>query len=168
MPTAIKETGSGTNSSANTYATVAEVETYADNSLYFDAWNDAVANDKTRAVIGATALLDRWLWDRWLGSPTATTQPLCWPRNGCLNRQGEVIADDEIPQILVNAVAQIANLLLAENLEEDQEVTLSALSVGSINLTFDKKDRPPVVRKISGAELACVLDVIGPFGKAAR
>lgn len=169
MPTAVKETGSGTNPAANTYATVAEVETYADNSLDFDNWNAATSDNKTRAVIKATRILDKWLFGMWRGWPSLTTQPLAWPRAGCVTRQGGTIANNEIHQMLVNAVAELANLCLGENLEEDQETGLSSLGLGSINLVFNPNDRAGVVKQAVLKELQSVLTYTGSaFAKAVR
>ena len=63
---------------ANTYATLAEAETYHETRLHNDDWNSAASADKNKALAWATRLLDDLI--DWFGSKTDVYQPLLFPR----------------------------------------------------------------------------------------
>jgi hypothetical protein len=74
MPTVVATVGAST---ANSFVTVAEGDTYCDARLNASSWTDAADDDKARAVIEAT----RWLSARlWQGERASSTQALSWPR----------------------------------------------------------------------------------------
>lgn len=79
MPSTLVATAGATN--ANAYCTVVEADAYVDNLPRADVrivWTAATTDDKTRALITATTLLDRAF--QFLGSRTSLFQPLEWPR----------------------------------------------------------------------------------------
>lgn len=61
----------------NSYISLADANALAASRLFAERWNAATDDTCTRALITATALLDRM---RWQGRPVAPTQPLAWPR----------------------------------------------------------------------------------------
>jgi|CXWL01.1.fsa_nt_gi hypothetical protein len=146
MPTVVVETGSGADSTANSYAATATIDTIADNEMWMTDWIALSANNKSKCVITGTRLLDEYLCDQLLGYPTYTTQPLCFPRSGLYTRQGAALSSTAIPAMLITALAKIANLLATTDLEASQKTGLASGSVGSLNAVFDKYDREGVVR----------------------
>lgn len=56
MPATIDATKAGANS--NSYVTLAEMETYFDNYLFFDDWSYLTEEDKTRFILTATQMLE--------------------------------------------------------------------------------------------------------------
>jgi hypothetical protein len=63
--------------SANSFATLAEAQTFHDYSLGSDAWFAAEEGDQVRALVKAARRLNQ---ENWLGSRVSDTQALSWPR----------------------------------------------------------------------------------------
>ncbi len=94
MPTLIPEDGTGLTNS-NSYATVAEMDIYFDNRLHSETWvTEASADDKTRALIQFTEVLD--FLAPWLGQPTNLDQALRWPRANVLTRDRNAVFDNDV------------------------------------------------------------------------
>ena len=110
MPAAIDATVGG--AASNSYITVAEGDTFADDVLGNVAWSAATADDKARALLVATARLDELAW---VGSRTDTTTPqaLAWPRSGAVCGE-KSYADDVIPDEVKTGTFDLANLLLSD------------------------------------------------------
>ncbi|MFZ9959900.1 MAG: DnaT-like ssDNA-binding protein [Candidatus Limnocylindrus sp.] len=64
-------------SNANSYLTVAQADTLADDYLGTLKWSSATTDNKGRALIMATRYLDQLSW---IGTRASTTQSLAWPR----------------------------------------------------------------------------------------
>lgn len=85
----------------NTYISMAEAVAYVGGRLRTEAWdfNDA---DREKALIHAARLLEALPW---AGEKTGANQALAFPRNG----------DDEVPQAIKDAQAELALALLDED-----------------------------------------------------
>jgi len=101
------ETGTGS-SSANAYVSVADADQYnLDNSA--DAtWVAASDADKQKAIRLATQYMDNVYYARWLGSPTNEDQALNWPRYDVPKNVSWTYDDDEMPELLKDACAELA------------------------------------------------------------
>ena len=112
--TLVVETGEGL-SDANSYATLAEAETYHDTipTTWRGMWLDASDADKEVCLVRATSLLDQLC--PWLGDAVTTGQTLRWPRSGVYTRDGLLLADDAIPQWLKDATSEFGRCLLESN-----------------------------------------------------
>lgn len=64
---------------ANSYATVAEADTYLDDSIRGESWSFLDEDSKRRALLTATKLMDRRIWD---GEVADESQALAFPRTG--------------------------------------------------------------------------------------
>lgn len=64
----------------NTYVTLDTADAHFDARLHADSWNAASDDDKTKALLMAAVMLDRFI--RWNGSKAFPDQPLEWPRIG--------------------------------------------------------------------------------------
>jgi hypothetical protein len=133
---AIDATPGGT--SANSYCTVLEADTYNDNFSSGSAWAVAASDQKIRALLTATRLIDEhYDFD---GMATTWTQALQWPRSGMLDVKGAPIPYTEIPQKLKDATAEYARQLLAGDRTADSDVLTQGVSSfeaeGAIKVTF--------------------------------
>lgn len=92
---------------ANSYVTVDYAMAYCDaRGLSFGT---SPTTTGEQALIRATAALDAKYGSRYPGTKTnGREQSLLWPRTGATDAEGEEIADDEIPQEIVDAVCELA------------------------------------------------------------
>src|SRR5690349_2139070 len=104
MAATIDATAGG--AASNSYATLQDAADYHDTHPYSSVWDDADDDQKTRALITATRMLDDWF--EWKGAISTTTQALLWPRSGVL-RPG--VAQDE-PDAVRNAWHEPFGVLL--------------------------------------------------------
>lgn len=124
---------------ANTYATVADADTYHEAHPYASTWTAATTDQKNRALATATALLDRHV--AWSGYVLDDVQALQWPRSGAIYRSGYAVPTTVIPVDVVRATAELARQLLAADRTADNDIEtqgLTSLSAGSISLAFDQ------------------------------
>lgn len=128
----------------NSYATVAEADTYLADRLDSATWTSAYATLKAQALITATSYLDGL---RWLGSATSTSQALAFPRIGEIfdPRAGCVISLDSavVPTRIVNATIELAFHLINNANILNEPSTSENVEVGSITLT--KMSSVPVI-----------------------
>ena len=158
MPTVVVETGAGL-TTANSYCTVAEADTYHTTHLYPRVWDEATSDQKARAVIWATRLLDEQC--RWRGERASTAQALRWPRTGvATSDDDDWVSSTTIPSWLKNATAELARALLEKNrptIAEDQQET--SRSVGGKSVSQGRRDNrwramlPPAV--VAQVNFAC-------------
>jgi hypothetical protein len=139
---------------ANSYATVAFADDYFSTRLWTSTWEEAGEDDKARALMMATRLLD--VWFDWYGSVASLTQALLWPRRGVIkpgiaedlvgsvdNPWGEPFAvlldSDEIPVRIKEATAELAGQLLVSDRTADSDTEtqgIKSLKAGPISLEF--------------------------------
>lgn len=131
---------------ANSYASIEAADLYFLGRSFADAWTDADADTKARALVSATRRLDQ---ESWRGTPTATTQGLLWPRYGVENPDYQngsqpsgyysttrLLASDAIPGWLERATCELALVLLSNNLLEDTGLEgLESVGVGDLQVT---------------------------------
>ena len=146
----------------NCFCSLTEADTYHGRRLGNDLWRNANEDTRTSALFHATDILHR---QKWIGAPTIYEQKLSWPRRFVPNRlsinQGftgdleyidintpvsltfRYLADNEIPEFLVDATAELANYLIQRAASGKNEVSqytdqLSSLSLGggAVSLAF--------------------------------
>ena len=96
---------------SNSYITVAEADSILDDRLYTTGWGSAEADDRARAVLWSTRILDEQF--EWCGQPVAEDQPLAWPRRWITDRQGAPV--EGIPGEVKTAAALLALALVTSN-----------------------------------------------------
>jgi hypothetical protein len=101
------ETGSGS-STANSYLSVADADTYHNDHSGSTDWNGAATADKEKALRLATQYLDIKHDGKWQGYRSNQNQALAWPRSNVADNDGYYYGSDEIPQRLKDAVAELA------------------------------------------------------------
>lgn len=125
-------------SNANTYCTLAVANQYHEDRAPQDSnWSAADDDDKNRALLRATELLD--VLFEWTGCVVDYDQALLWPRNGMWDRNGDYIESDVIPEELQRATAEFAGQLLAADRVADSDIEtnkVKAFRVGPISFQF--------------------------------
>lgn len=121
-PTLVATAG---DASANTYATLAEAETYHTGHPHADTWAEADALAQTRALLLATRLLDAQV--NWQGAIATLTQALGWPRLQAYDRHDRSIGSTEIPQRVKDATCEYARWLLARDRTADRDSDVDGL-----------------------------------------
>ena len=117
--TLIKEDGTG-RADANSYADVADGDSYFEGHLYASAWTAATAATKAAALVMATRLIDSQFQFR--GFRAHDKQALQWPRTECPDpdrggvvwgvRTPECVEPDVVPAAVVAATCEMARELL--------------------------------------------------------
>jgi hypothetical protein len=115
----VKEDGSG-KSDANSYADVADGDAYFDGHLYASVWTGGAQEDKEKALVMATRLIDSQF--QFNGTRTNEGQALQWPRAECRDpdrrsagwgvRSAECVEPDLVPAAVVQATCEMARELL--------------------------------------------------------
>lgn len=108
MTVTVDATVGGAN--ANSFITVADADTIANNMLNVTDWSDATTDDKSRALIMATTDLNPL---EWVGTRATTTQALSWPRIDA-EINGRPIEDTEIPREIKQATFDLALSILQD------------------------------------------------------
>lgn len=166
MPTVTKEDGTGL-SGANSYANVADGDSYHGGHLYATGWTAAVTATKESALIMATRLIDACY--RFNGFKANNTQALQWPRMRCLdpdraeiidlplsNNRGPYLDADSVPAPLLQATCELARTLIANDTTDavDGEGLSQMAITGVMHLQFAKKDAQPIIPQLAQMMLA--------------
>jgi hypothetical protein len=124
---------------ANSYASLAEAESYHLSHAYPTVWEDANDDERNRALVMATRLLDTLIeWDGWVATPT---QALLWPRAGLVYPNRHPILATVIPEQLKWATAEFARQLLSSDRTADSDAAaqgLTSVQAGPVTLTFNR------------------------------
>jgi len=132
----------------NSYVTVAEADSYFADRLDATAWTAATADQKSQALITATAMLDNL---DWIGVAVSDLQPLAFPRIGIYfdPRVGaDVMFEDTVVPIRIEIAAfELALHLLNNSGLLDDTGRVDSIVVGSIELKDIKPAQklPPFV-----------------------
>jgi len=117
------------------YADIDMADLYLQAAFHGDNWDAQSDDQKGKALVTATRLLDRQIW---IGDKTYPDQELQWPRiNTGID---EVDVDSSaVPTDIVNASIEIALALVnGSTVQDDPNTTqkLSSLSAGSVSLVY--------------------------------
>jgi len=136
MPVTIIATAGAAN--ANSYCTLAEANAYHDARSVVASWDNASNDEKSRALVMATRLLDEHV--EWKGEASTGTQALGWPRTYTYDLNGNEIVGDVVPQKLKEAEAEFARQLLEADRSADSKTEtegVKEMKVGEIEFTFE-------------------------------
>lgn len=152
MPTVTATVGGA---SSNSYVTTAEADTYFDERLQATNWTGGDADDKSRAVIQATRLLDR---EEFRGEKASQSQALKWPRIWTFNEDGYEYASDAIPTPIKHATFELALRLLNDDASSTDTLagtkleSFKRVKVGPLEVeprqSYDPADLPDSVRSL--------------------
>jgi hypothetical protein len=157
--TLIKETGTG-RSDANSYASVADADTYHEGHLYATAWTAATTANKEKALVMATRLIDGQF--QFSGVRAVGGQALQWPRVSCLDPDADscllserYVPSDVVPKAVSEATCEMAReLLVADRTAAPPGEGLKYQNVGTTQTGYDKSDTRPVISHVAQALLA--------------
>lgn len=143
----VTEDGTGL-ADAESYISVADATAY--HAARGNAAWTALASDTVReqALRKATDYMGQTYRDRWAGNRVSTTQALDWPRYDVPRRDlpGDsyyaYYASDAVPAEIVRACAELALRAAAGDLVEDEDQRISAVSAGSVSVTFQQGSSP--------------------------
>ena len=125
-------------SSANSYCTLPEADQYHDDRpAVSTTWADASENNKIRALLWATSLMESLF--TWTAYATTTTQALGWPRTGLLDRIEVALDSDTVPEEVKDAQAEFARQLLVANRGQDNDIEaqgITSIKAGSVSIQF--------------------------------
>lgn len=158
---------------ANSYLTVAEADAYFATRLFSSLWTAAVTATKEAALIQATRMLDAKVTQPWTaaqlpdgftirrvstlgadqqsfvvwnGSPATAEQALLWPRSGMVDKLGNELPDDVIPQGVKDAVCELALLALGGDRTTENPAAaqgLTSLTAGPVTLEWGDNPQNP-------------------------
>ena len=171
--TLIKEDGTG-KTDANSYANVADGDSYFEGHVYPAAWTGATADKKAAALVMATRLIDSQF--QFCGCRAHSEQALQWPRTECPDpdrggvvwgvRTPECVEPDVVPAAVVAATCEMARELLiadrtgapaGEGIAATQSSTATHTgtsgSSSQFSTTYDKSDTRPVISRVVQAML---------------
>lgn len=143
----------------NSYISVIDCTAYLDERLFSTDWTSASADDKSRAVIMASKVIDRLTLE---GRKKTTSQtlefPRCYPYDTryCSTLSGEAAninlsgegwyCETETPQAVLDATCEEALALLGsanDSRRKMQRAGVKSFSLGSLSETFyDSSDSP--------------------------
>ena len=163
--TLIKEDGTG-KVDANSYADLADGNTYHDGHLYASAWTAATDGQKAVALVMATRLIDAEY--QFNGTRTNAAQSLQWPRARCpdpdsasaplsvlLPIPGDFVEYDKVPKAIIQATCEMARELLVEDrTAAPVGEGLKYHNEGTTQTGYDKTDRRPIITPVAQAMLA--------------
>lgn len=130
----------------NAYLSLPDAQAIADARLFAEPWNAAIPATQARALITATALLDRMGWQ---GRKLAPTQPLSWPRVADRAPLGYPLAT-EIPDAIKTASVELAiHLLRTGNMGDGPPVMQTMLGDAmQMNYQHIADELPKHVRRL--------------------
>jgi hypothetical protein len=153
----IKETGAGI-ANANSYANVADGDSYHEGHLYATKWTAAITGTKEAALVMATRCIDFSMMFN--GAKTNLNQGLQWPRLGAIDPDADEVyvpnlslqrsnyqPENAIPKLLRDATCELARKLIeGDRTANPQGEGIRRVKLdGVVEVEFDKSDRVDVI-----------------------
>lgn len=135
--TFLVEDGTGL-TDATSYVSLEEADDMITVNIHADAkWSVLADEVKEKLLSWASRYLDNHT--RWFGQLVFPASALRWPRKGVCDRDGRMIADDEVPRQLKIAVASMATYLIDQDrsVEREQDA-LVRLKADVVELEFQE------------------------------
>lgn len=136
---------------SNSYVSMDFAITYFDSRLYSGKWDAATVENKTRSLLMAASLIDSHCI--FFGERYYDSQNLEFPR--------KLIASDKVPSIprdIFKAQCEMSLALLEKNrVQDSQTLGISSVSVGPIEMDFDKSFKSNVFPDI-------VMELLAQYG----
>lgn len=158
----VVETGVG-DPDANSYASVEFADDYISmNPFASTQWDLLDTDEKEKLLARASFIIDRRV--KWAGERVDRDSGLRWPRAGVYDEDGFIIPDDEIPEVLVEAVCEFATYLMTTDWTQDQQTSSGALTkikVDVIELEMDPGSASSIQRAILPDTITAMLEHLG-------
>lgn len=99
----------------NSYISLDDADSYFQNRLYTDAWDNASSDEseKELALLWACNLMEDRV--KWYGAKSDSSQSLQWPRKGLVDRYNKAVDSSSIPEIVKDVQCELALHLLQNN-----------------------------------------------------
>lgn len=135
--------------SYNAYADVATADAYLGADFAASTWRDALTDDKARALVSATRVLDR---QSWAGEKEDPDQALAWPR---ADTGIDGVEDDVVPTAIINASIELANAILTgtDAANQTQAQSIKRQAAGSVSIEYFRAFDDPARFPLSVQEL---------------
>jgi hypothetical protein len=160
----VKEDGTG-RADANSYASAADGDAYHDGHLYASAWTAATVENKEKALVMASRLIDSQY--QFNGFKVSGGQALQWPRISCpdpdvnatelvgiLWRAGNYVDSNIVPKVVVDSTCELAReLLVSDRTAAPPGEGLRYENTSTLEQGFDKTDRRRVIPRVVQAML---------------
>jgi hypothetical protein len=143
---------------SNSYATLAEAETYMAERPFVSAWTASTTVEKNIVLVYAVKMMETLLLP--LGYAATDTQALDWPRSDVIDCKGSTYEDDEIPQGVKDAQFEQALYLLTKDPTTLPSLLSGGFSEAKADVLEIKVDKTMVASMMSPA----VLNILGCFG----
>jgi hypothetical protein len=167
--TLVKEDGSGL-ANANAYADVADGDAYHEGHLYATAWTGATADDKAKALVMASRVLDSHC--HFNGKRANEGQGLQWPRRECPDPDDAgdgLVTSDEIPRAVQNAACELAReLLVQDRTAAPPGEGLRYFNDSSTQTGYDRSTTRPIIPHLVQSMVAKYGTVVRERSGAAR
>lgn len=132
-------------STANSYVTVLEADSYFVDRLHSDTWTGFT--NKESALITSSQMLD-WYF-RWKGSKSTVNQSMGFPRIGVVLRDGTIVDNTIIPSEVKIATFELALSSLSEDRTDDNPLFgLEQVKISSLMAKADGLSRKTVKEAI--------------------
>ncbi len=95
----------------NSYIDLNYAELYAGETLRYDEWSEY--SQQRSALIFATILLENRV--KWYGRKTDPSQTLQWPRKGLVDRYGNAVDSNSVPEIVKQVQCELAFSMMERN-----------------------------------------------------
>lgn len=151
----------------NSYITVTEADTYFEDAIHADFWEDATSDDKGKALVTAARMLDR---QDWQGSKYGDPQTMEFPRSGLTDKNGDAVDETAVPQEVMDAQAELALALLENPALQSASSTgtnFKKLKAGSAEVEYIRATSGPrfqtIIDELIGLWLSGSSHYSGPF-----
>lgn len=163
--TLIKEDGTG-KVDANSYADATDGDAYHDGHLYATAWTAATTQNKEKALVFATRLIDSQC--QFNGGRRKAEQALQWPRVQCPDPDkglrtisvlipvlDNFVLYDQVPKAVVDATCEMAReLLIVDRTAAHLGEGIWKTWTDTGGTTYDKGDTRPIISYVAQAMLS--------------
>lgn len=154
----VAEDGTGLPNSTS-YISLEDAQDYFFPDVNFAPIWTGLTNDQRLFYLGwATRILDQKT--SWRGTIATDTQALRWPRAGVKNRDGLLIASNEVPSEVKAAVCELAKYLLSNDPTTGPDTdNLKSIKVDVIEIAF----QPKAVESTYPSIINAILQPLGVF-----
>ena len=153
------------------YGTQADATIYFGGAIHGTAWFAADDDTQAKALVTSTRMLDRQVWQ---GTKTAPSpgQTLDWPRTGVVDREGNPVDPNTVPEGIVFGSYELANILISNAAVQDTKdagSNISSVGAGSARVAFFRPTIgtlgrfPTIVQELVGEFLAGAVAHLGIF-----
>lgn len=158
----VVETGVG-DPDANSYASVEFADDYIEMNAFASVqWQLLDIAEKERLLARASFIIDKRV--KWAGERVDRDSGLRWPRAGVFDEDGFIIPDDELPEIIAEAVCEFATYLMTTDWTTDQQTSSGALTkikVDVIELEMDAGSSSSSTRAVLPDTIMAMLEHLG-------